>query len=138
VKKIEQTTVLSEEVFISEASWMDDEPYVTAEEIEKILGWELKPEGLCKKETCVPVGEKVRFSDDGLLNLEDVAGLVGQPILSVSEIGMVAVGQPHELRSAALKNRVAPDFVLPDISEVDRALSDWSGKKRLLVAFSSW
>jgi len=51
---------------------------------------------------------------------------------------MIVIGESRDVRSKALKDRIAPNFTLSDISGVDRSMSDWAGKKRLLVAFSSW
>ena len=48
------------------------------------------------------------------------------------------LGAPALDRSAALKDRVAPGFTLTDIDGESRSLADYAGKKRLLVAFSSW
>ena len=42
-----------------------------------------------------------------------------------------------ELDQPSRKARVT-DFVLTDLDGVPRTLAGWTGKKRLLVAFSSW
>ncbi len=138
MQKLNEVIVLSEKVTTLEGSWIDDEPYIASADVQKVLGWEVKPEGLCKGETCIPVAGKVDFKDEHTLNLKDAAALVGQPSLSSAEEKIITIGQPHAVRSKALKDRIAPDFTLPNISGTDQALSDWSGKKRLLVAFSSW
>ena len=138
MERLEEITVLSQETSTVLGSWIDNEPYVTPKELEKILGWQVKPEGLCKNDACIPIGDNVRLGMDDSLNLREAATLVGHPSLSAPEVGMVAIGQAHDIRSKALKDRVAPNFTLSDISGVDRSMSDWVGKKRLLVAFSSW
>jgi len=138
MEKTNEIIVLSEKVNALEGSWIDGEPYVTSTDVEKVLGWQVKPEGLCRGDVCIPIDDGIVSQDDNSLNLKDVAALAGRPSLSAPEAGIITIGQPHAVRSKALKDRIAPDFKLPDISGVDRALSDWSGKKRLLVAFSSW
>ena len=138
MEKLEKITVLSDETSVMEGSWIDHEPYLNARSIENVLDWEMKPEGLCKNDVCIPLNNKVQVSDEGLLNVTDVANLVGHPTLVDSTLGIVTIGKSREIRSKALKDRIAPDFTLTDISGVDRSLSDWAGKKRLLVAFSSW
>ena len=136
--KLDEVIVLSQETTALQGAWIDDEPYVTPEDLETVLGWQVKPEGLCKNDACIPIGDSVNFGEGDSMNLKDVATLVGHPSLSAPEVGMIAIGQAHDVRSKALKDRVAPNFTLPDISGIDRSMSDWVGKKRLLVAFSSW
>ncbi len=138
MEKTNEIIVLSEKVNTLEGSWIDGEPYVTSTDVEKVLGWQVKLEGLCRGDVCIPIDDGIVSQDDNSLNLKDVAALAGRPSLSAPEAGIITIGQPHAVRSKALKDHIAPDFKLPDISGVDRALSDWSGKKRLLVAFSSW
>ncbi len=138
MEKLEEIIVLSKETTTVLGSWIDNEPYVTPKDLEAILGWQVKPEGLCKNDACIPIGGNVTLGEDASLNLKEAAALVGHPSLSAPEAGMITVGQSRDVRSLALKDRVAPNFTLSDISGVDRSMSDWAGKKRLLVAFSSW
>ena len=138
MEKTNEVIALSEKITSLEGSWIDNEPYVASADVEEVLGWQVKPEGLCRGDVCIPIDDGIVSQDDNSLNLKDVAALAGRPSLSAPESGVIAIGQPHAVRSKALKDRVAPDFKLPDISGADQALSDWAGKKRLLVAFSSW
>tara|TARA_B110000014_G_C20032187_1_gene536077 strand:- start:94 stop:510 length:417 start_codon:yes stop_codon:yes gene_type:complete len=133
-----EITVLCDDPKVLEGSWVDGEPYVSPEKIKGILGWELKSEGLCKGDICIPLGDEVNSDSDDSFNLSNLAALVGRPSLTTPDVGAITIGQPYSVRSEALTKRTAPDFKLPDIDSVDRALSDWAGKKRLLVAFSSW
>ena len=133
-----EITVLADKPIDSKGSWVDGAPYLPSSEIERTLDWELKPEGLCKGDACIPLGDKVHTTTDGTHNLVQIANLVGRPCLVDEANGIVAIGQPSNVRADALTQRIAPNFSLPDISGVDRSLSDWAGKKRLLVAFSSW
>ncbi len=133
-----EITILSETTIAIDGSWVDGEAYISSEDVEAVLGWELKPEGLCKGDVCIPLGDKVDSNSNNSFNLSHLAALAGRPSLTTSDTGTVTIGQPYSVRSEALTKRVAPDFSLPDISGVDRALSDLAGKKRLLVAFSSW
>ena len=138
MNKNNEVTVLCDDPVVLDGSWVDGEPYVSSEDVKEILGWELKNEGLCKGEVCIPLGDQVNSDLDDSFNLSELARLVGRPSLTTSDIGAITIGQPYSVRSEALTKRTAPDFKLPDLAGVDRALSDWAGKKRLLVAFSSW
>ncbi len=114
-----------------------DKVVVATDALMDILGWELKEEGLCRDDACIPTDAEAIGVGDGV-DLVAAAAAVGRPALIDESTGAVALGAPALDRSAALKDRVAPNFTLTDISGVDRSLSDYAGKKRLLVAFSSW
>ena len=131
-------TVLADSVISVAGKWRDGVPFIDAGDVELIFGWEVKSEGLCKNDACIPLPNQHGIEDEGHLHLGQVAKLIGHPTLIDSETQTVVIGQPSAVRSSALKDRIAPDFKLPDIHGIDRALSDWAGKKRLLVAFSSW
>ena len=133
-----EITVLADKPIDTKGSWVDGAPYLPSSEIERTLDWELKPEGLCKGDACIPLGDEVHSTSDGTHNLVQIANLVARPCLADEAAGIVTIGQPSNVRADALTQRIAPNFSLPDISGVDRSLSDWAGKKRLLVAFSSW
>ena len=78
----------------------------------------------------LPGGDKV--------DLAVAANALDRPTVVDPDAGTVVLGQPNGTRRAALQDRQAPDFTLADLNGVDRRLSDYAGKKRLLVAFSSW
>jgi peroxiredoxin len=102
------------------------------------LGWELKPAGLCRDDTCVPVRDPNALWVDDRLCLSSVADAVGQPVVVDVDAGIMAVALPAELRRRALADLEAPPFILPDLDGVEHPLSEWAGRKKLLVAFSSW
>ena len=60
----------------------------------------------------------------------------GAPVLC--DARMVAVGAPAADRQRALLDRQAPDAALLDLQGAQRSLSEWSGRRRLLVVFASW
>jgi len=106
--------------------------------LERVLGWTLKPEGLCRDEVCVLVPDRLRLETENGIDLEVFGELVDRPVMVDREAGLTAVGAPREQRRAALRDLQAPDFALPDLDGGVTALSDHRSKKRLLVAFSSW
>lgn len=113
-------------------------PLIDADELLAQLGWELKPEGLCRADTCVIVPDHDALMVDGKFDAVAVAGLLDRPALVDTDAGVAAIGTDRSLRRAALNDLKAPDFVLPDLDGTPHALSDHRSKKRLLVAFSSW
>ena len=131
-------TVLGDEVATATGEWADGRPLIDPEGLAAAVGWTLKPEGLCRGDQCVLVGDGSAIKVGDKLDLAAVANAVDQPVVVDPDASIVVVGQPNASRRAALRDRQAPDFTLSDLDGVDRSLSDYAGKKRLLVAFSSW
>ena len=102
------------------------------------LGWELKASGLCRGTTCVPVPDVDALLVDGQLDIVAVARALGLAAAVDVDARLVAVSLPSELRRQALVDLHAPGFALPDLEENLHTLDEWLGKKKLLVAFSSW
>ncbi len=113
-------------------------PLVSANELRRELGWELKPEGLCREDVCVLVPDRASLEADGKIDAVAVAALLDRPALVDEVTGVVAIGAQRSIRKRAIDDLQAPDFVLPDLDGTPHALSDHRSKKRLLVAFSSW
>jgi hypothetical protein len=113
-------------------------PLVGAGALPELLGWELKPEGLCRDEQCVIVTDRGALEHDGLVDLREVAALLDRPVATDDVAGLVAIGAARGRRRAALDDLQAPDFTLPDLDGTFHSLADHRSKKKLLVAFSSW
>jgi AhpC/TSA family len=102
------------------------------------LGWEVRPEGLCRGAVCVPLRGHPGIVDHDGVDLAGFATAIGQPLaLDVEErvghLGVAAAERAHELSSLD-----APDFALPDLDGRQHRLSDYRGHKVLLVAYASW
>jgi hypothetical protein len=103
-------------------------------------GWELKPEGLCQDDICVPL-PGLRAA--GLIRDEDIdfAGFLrhmGRPVVHDSESDTWATGPAASERSEALRSLKAPDFELPDLQGKRHRLSDYRGRRIFLVSWASW
>lgn len=122
----------------NDVALLTDGPCIEPIELERTLGWTLKPEGLCRDEICVLVPDRAALACDGGVDVRAVAELLDRPVAVDEPTGTVAVGAPRQLRRAFLDDLRAPDFALPDLDRTHHALSDHRSKKRLLVAFSSW
>ena len=117
-----------------------DDLWLSKPEVERALGWTLKPEGLCQGDLCVPVP---RQNPDTYLKNDEVNAaafwkLLGRPVLhdNARETWMFGVGASD--RANTLKTLNAPDFRLPDIDGKPHALSDYRGKRVFLTTWSSW
>jgi hypothetical protein len=111
---------------------------VPTDRLADLIGWTLKPEGLCRDERCVLVPDRRAVESPAGVDLTAIAGLLDRPVAVDDAAGLVAIGAEREQRRSALQDRKAPDFSLPDLDGTWHALSDHRSKKKLLVAFSSW
>jgi hypothetical protein len=111
---------------------------VGSDRLPEALGWELKPSGLCRRDTCVPVADMSALWVGDWLDLSAVAAALGRPVVVDLDAGLMAVALPAELRHRALDDLSAPAFELPDLHGTLRRSDEWHGLKRLLVTFSSW
>ena len=131
-------TVLAEQVTTIEATWDDARPVVAVAALPDLVGWELKSEGLCRADACVLLSDRAMVERPGGVDLVAAAAAVGRPAVVDVDAALVAVGEPTTERHQAVYDRIAPNFTLPDLDGMPRSLSDWSGRKRLLVVFASW
>ncbi len=102
-------------------------------------GWELKPEGVCRGDVCVPIppARAPEFIHDARFNLRAFADHLSQPVVHESEAAAWVIGEAATDRASRLQGP-APDFELPDISGAMHRLSDHRGKKALVVTWGSW
>jgi hypothetical protein len=122
----------------SNAVWLD------AAELKKLAGWELKPEGICRGDLCVPIppGRESEFASkrDGasFLNFSALADQMGKPWAGDSTHRVWYFGAEAVERGNALRSLEAPDFELPDLDGKLHRLSDYRGSKVFLLAWASW
>ncbi len=111
-------------------------------ELVRATGWQLKPEGVCRGDACVPLprGREHEFvrSDDGRFNLAAFGRLLGQPVVRDEGADAWAFGLAARKPPAPGAPLEAPDFRLPDLAGRPHSLSDYRGKKVLLVSWASW
>ena len=106
--------------------------------VSRTLGWELKPQGLCKDERCVPVRDRAPLQGPDGIDLRALAGALKLPLAIDVEEKIACLGSSADERGARLASLEAPDFTLPDLAGRLHSLSDYRGKKILLVAYASW
>lgn len=111
-------------------------PTLSPTALHQATGWEVKPEGFCKGDVCVPAGEAV--AADGAVDLAGFAKLMGRPLVIDRAEKALSLGAAARDRGGALQSLEAPDFTLPDLDANLHSLSDYRGKKILLAAYASW
>ena len=113
--------------------------WVSAGDLESATGWVSKPEGLCKDEACVPMPADGSWLDgEGRVDLTAFAQRFGRPIVHDEEHSVWAFGESASTRRDHLSSLQAPDFTLPDLDGNMHSLSDYRGKKVMLLAWASW
>jgi hypothetical protein len=131
-------TIISDDVRTVEATVADGRVLLDPAELPTALGWELKPEGLCRDDVCVPLRDQRALFTGDRLDLEHVAGALGRAIVVDADARVMSIALPAEERRRALDSLVAPSFELADLQGQPHRLEEWHGRKRLLVAFASW
>jgi hypothetical protein len=92
-------------------------------------GWELKPEGACKGDVCVPL-------PDGELDARTLAGRLGMAVVDDEPHGLFAIGP--ESGGRALTSAQMPDLELPDRNGRPFSLRSLRGTRVVMVAWASW
>ena len=119
-----------------------DNLWLSNADLTKASGWELKPEGACLGDVCIPIppARTAEFVRDGgrSFNLAALARHLGQPVVHDDKNGVWYFGEAAATRRATLASLEAPDFELPDLDGKMHRLSDYRGKKVLLAAWASW
>jgi hypothetical protein len=121
-----------------EASVRDGRVALSPAAVNETLGWELKPEGLCRGDVCVPVRDADGLQSDVGLDLEVLADKLGRPLALDAAAGAAALGIATSDLADRMASLQAPDFELPDLSGKPHRLSEHRGKKVLLIAYASW
>lgn len=102
------------------------------------LGWELKPQGLCRGDTCLPVRPAHGLVHDDGVDLAALAALLDRPLAFDANERVAWLGTSAAERGARLTSLDAPDFTLPDLAGRPHALTDFRGRKVFLLAWASW
>ncbi len=103
-----------------------------------LLGWQVKDNTLCREDRCLPLSFHPHLMRDGKVDLVALAALQNLPLAIDDAVQVASVGESAEEQSALLQSGIAPDFALPDAQGVVHRLSDYRGKKILLVTWASW
>ena len=101
-------------------------------------GWQLKPEGLCQGDVCVPVRDRSQLVIGDSIDLDAFAGALRRPIVIDAGAGVAALGVSAGEVTDTLRDRVAPDFTLANIDGQEFTMSKIGRKKKVLVVWSSW
>ena len=118
--------------------------WVTKADLPAVNGFELKPEGACLDEICVPI----RQSEDsdifvtrqglGWVNVSELARRIQQAVVADYDSQTYSLGEIPVQRQSFVRDGLAPDFELTDWRGETHKLSDFKGKKIMLLSWASW
>lgn len=108
---------------------------ITPQQLQQQTGWEIKPQGACKGEICIPLPANVTMQA-GLIDVQLLANKLRMPLIQDETAGLWALGPVYG--GKALTTAEAPDFELPDWRGQPFRLSSLRGQKVLLVVWASW
>jgi hypothetical protein len=114
-----------------------DDLIVGADAFAARTGWDMKPQGACKGEVCVPMPPEIRV-DGNRLDVRVVSERLGMPLVHDDTHGVWALGPETAVTGRVLTTAQMPEVVLPDVGGSPFALSSLRGQKVLLVAWASW
>jgi hypothetical protein len=135
-------TVIHEErvTEIARARAAGDALWLTSADVTRATGWALRPEGLCHRDTCVPIprGRESELVQGDALDIAGFWRLAGHPVVRDGAGRTWVLGSAAADRARALRSLEAPDFTLPDLDGRRHTLSEHRGRKVLLVTWASW
>jgi len=105
--------------------------------LDALTGWQLKPEGLCRDDVCVPVRDP-DLTVDGAIDVDRFAAALARPVVVDAVNGVVALGERSVDRRGPIEAGVAPDFTLRQLAGGTFTFSSLGRRKKLLLAWSSW
>jgi hypothetical protein len=112
-----------------------EQPRLEPDELATRTGWELKPEGACKADRCMPLPPHA-VDRDGLVDAELLAQRLGMALVADEARRLWALGP--ESGGRALLSAQMPPLELPDRHGRPFSLRSLRGTKVVMIAWASW
>src|SRR5580693_9416767 len=106
--------------------------WVRAADLPRINQFTLKPAGACRADMCIPVPKALKSGE--WFNLTGFAQRLHQSY--VSDNGVWSFSEIPVIRGDYYQSRIAPEFAVPDRKGRVVHLSDFRGKKVLVVTWA--
>lgn len=105
---------------------------IGADEFAAGTGWDIKPQGACMGDVCVPLG------DGGSFDVLATASTLGMAVVHDDEVGLWSLG-PATVSGRSLATAEAAELVLPDVLTGEEfRLSSLRGQKVVLVSWAPY
>jgi hypothetical protein len=121
-------------VSLDKARIIDQNLWVQKHDLPRINEFEVKPQGACRADVCIPLSKTLKNGD--WFNLTGFASKLGEKV--VADQNVYSFGEIPVLRGGFYNNRIAPDFAVADRKGKVVHLSDFRGKKTLVITWASW
>jgi len=146
VTGVHAATVIYQGVVTEIAQTLPDanDLWVAPADFTKVNGFVLKDEGLCREEVCIPLRQAddsdlfVKRNGKKWLSLTQFARNGRQAYARDADADVWSFGEYPQTRDNFLQSAMAPDFALKDRNGKTVKLSDYRGKKVMLVTWASW
>lgn len=118
--------------------------WITTADLARATRFVIKPQGVCRDQLCFPLPKDriaefvARKGVTTWFNLSEFGRLIKEPFVRDEKNGVWYFGPLAQDQNGYLESLEAPDFTLPDLSGKKHSLSDFRGRKVLLVTWASW
>ena len=116
--------------------------WVTPEDLTRINGFVMKPQGACLDDICIPVNNDTNFvvtrKGQQWVNATELARKLNQAYVADAKTNVWSFAPIPATFASYLDSAIAPDFELKDRDGNVVRLSDFRGKKVLLGTWASW
>jgi len=113
-----------------------DTLWIRKRDLPRVNGFELKPQGACRADLCIPIPKAMTRGD--YFNITAFAKKAGQPVVAEPDARVWSFGEMQALGGGLASSRVAPDFEVPDRLGRPVHLAGFRGKKALVITWASW
>jgi hypothetical protein len=108
--------------------------WVRQADLPRVNDFHVKPEGACRADLCIPIPKALTRGE--WFNLTGFARRTRQAF--INDAGVWSFGEIPAVRGDFYQSRTAPDFAVPDRKGRVVHLSEFRGKKALVVTWASW
>lgn len=133
------TALVDGEVVLPRVRQVDGALWVEPDDFALLTNWQVKEQTLCREDRCLPLAMHPQLQDEaGCIDLAAFAALQQVPLAVEEAQHMLSLGTAVDDHALLQADAIAPDFTLPDRHGVPHSLSDYRGRKVLLVVWASW
>lgn len=110
--------------------------WIRSRDLPRVNGFELKPQGACRADLCIPISKDSVRGDH--FNLTAFAKKAGQSVVAEPASKVWSFGEMQALGGGLSSSRIAPNFEVPDRLGRPVHLAGFRGKKALVITWASW